>query len=72
MNKNTPAAKGIRTAYQVVVAFVVGLVAVIWAVPGVPEAVVGYFREYGIQTVLGAGAASGVASYLQNLIEDRR
>lgn len=72
MNKNTPAVKGVRTSFQVVVAFLVGLVLVVWAVPGVPEAVIQYFKEYGLQTVLGFSGLSGLLSYFQNLAEDRR
>ena len=66
--KNTPAGKGIRTAIQTVAGLVIGLVSVIWAVPGVPEAVVEYVRENALLIVASVSIPSGVVSYLQNKI----
>jgi hypothetical protein len=66
--KNTPAGKGIRTAIQTVAGLVIGLVSVIWAVPGVPEAVVEYVRENALLIVASVSIPSGIVSYLQNKI----
>lgn len=72
--KNTAKGKGVRTAIQATIgtiaAFLIGLVAVVWAVPGVPEAVTNYLVNNAVQLLtylgLSAGALSGVFSYLQN------
>ncbi len=66
MDKNTPVAKGVRTALQAVVGVVIGLVAVVWAVPGVPEAVISYLQDNLVQVLLLVGLPSGFVSYLQN------
>ena len=66
MDKNTPVAKGVRTALQAVVGVVIGLVAVVWAVPGVPEAVIAYLQDNLVQVLLLVGLPSGFVSYLQN------
>lgn len=64
--KNTPAGKGLRTAYQSMIGLVIGLFLTIWAVPGVEEAVVTYVRENIIQVVLSVGIPSGFVAWLQN------
>jgi hypothetical protein len=64
--KNTPAGKGIRTAIQTVAGLVIGLVSVIWAVPGVPEAVIEYIRENALLIVASVSIPSGLVSYIQN------
>ncbi len=66
MDKNTAAAKGIRTAIQAALGVLVGLVAVVWAVPGVPEAVVNYLKDNLVQILLVVGLPSGLISFLQN------
>ena len=75
MNKNTPAAKGVRTAYQSIIGFMVGLVAVVWAVPGVPEAITDYILNNWLTIVsslgLSTGVFSGLFALLQNKAEDK-
>lgn len=66
--KNTPAGKGLRTALQAVVGSAVGLVAVVWAVPGVPEAVVNYATQNWLPLLLTIGIPSGLLAWLQNKI----
>ncbi len=66
MDKNTAAAKGIRTAIQAALGVLVGLVAVVWAVPGVPEAVINYLQDNLVQVLLLVGLPSGFISFLQN------
>lgn len=76
MNKNTPRAKGIRTGLQAVGGFIVGLFTVVWAVPGVPEAVTGYLLDNWLAVVasfgISTGLFAGLASWLQNRWEDRQ
>lgn len=66
MDKNTPAAKGVRTAVQAVVGALVGLVLVVWAVPGVPEAVVEYLKGNLVPVLLTVGIPSGIVAWVQN------
>lgn len=71
ISKNTPAGKGIRTAFQAMAGFVLGLVAYVWAVPGVPEAVVSYLSQNWLPMLLVAGVPAGAVAWVQNLIEKR-
>lgn len=64
--KNTPAGKGFRTFYQAVAGFIIGLAAVVWAVPGVPEAVQGYLLQNALPLLLLFGIPAGLLSYFQN------
>ncbi|WP_146082358.1 hypothetical protein [Rathayibacter sp. AY1C5] len=67
--KNTPAGKGIRTAIQAIGGALVGLVAVVWAVPGVPEAVTSFLVDNTIPLLLAVGIPSGLIAFLQNKVE---
>lgn len=74
MNKNTPAAKGVRTFIQAVPGFFLGLVLTVWAVPGVKEAVIAYVQTDGLAllSLLFSGAVfTGLFSFLQNKVEDK-
>ena len=64
--KYTPTGKGLRTALQAVVGVLVGLVAVVWAVPGVPEAVTQYLTDNVLQIALIVGVPSGLVAFIQN------
>jgi hypothetical protein len=64
----SPKVKGLRTAIQSMVGVVVGLAVVVWAVPGVPEAVIQYLTENAIQVALVVGIPSGVVAWLQNTL----
>ena len=66
MNKNEPSVKGIRTALQAVVGSLIGLVVVVWAVPGVPEAVIEYAKTNWLPILLSIGIPSGLVSWIQN------
>lgn len=71
---NSAKAKAKRTSIQAfigsVAAFFIGLVTVVWAVPGVPEAVTGYLVEQAIPLAIGigipSGAIAGAVAYWQN------
>ncbi len=62
----TPLVKGVRTGIQSMIGAVVGLIVVVWAVPGVPEAVVHYLQTYWLPILLGIGVPSGLVAWLQN------
>lgn len=66
MNKNEPSVKGIRTGLQAVVGSLIGLVVVVWAVPGVPEAVVEYAKTNWLPILLSIGIPSGLVAWVQN------
>lgn len=72
VNKNTPEGKGIRTALQSMGGLLVGLVVVVWAVPGVPEAVTAYLTQNTITLLLSVGVPAGIIAWLQNVMEERR
>lgn len=64
--ERTPLNKGLRTGVQAVVGALVGLVLVVWAVPGVPEAVIEYARTNAVPILLLVGVPSGVVAWIQN------
>lgn len=76
MDKNTPKAKGFRTFIQAIPGFFIGLIVTVWAVPGVPEAVKQYVltEGVGLLIILGISASvvTGLVSYFQNRVEDRK
>lgn len=66
MQNRTPSQKGVRTALQAMAGVLVGLVAVVWAVPGVPEAVQTYLLNNAVQAMLLVGVPAGFTAFLQN------
>lgn len=64
--ERTPLNKGVRTGVQAVVGALVGLVLVVWAVPGVPEAVVNYATTNAVPILLAIGIPSGIVAFIQN------
>lgn len=66
--ERTPLNKGVRTALQAIVGAFVGLVLVVWAVPGVPEAVVEYLKGNAVPVLLAIGIPSGIVAWVQNLL----
>ena len=73
MNKNTPQAKGIRTAYQTIAGTVVAYVVGLWTLDGVQEYTTQFIRTEGVAAlliVLGAfGVGAGLLSFIQNKLE---
>ncbi len=64
--ERTPLNKGVRTALQAIVGALIGLVLVVWAVPGVPEAVIEYAKTNLVPLLLVIGVPSGFVAWLQN------
>lgn len=62
----TPVVKGVRTGIQAIIGSLIGLVAVVWAVPGVPEAVVEYAKTNWLPILLTIGIPSGIVAWVQN------
>lgn len=64
--ERTPLNKGVRTALQTIVGSLIGLVLAVWAVPGVPEAVIEYAKTNLVPLLLVIGIPSGFVAWLQN------
>ena len=64
INQDTALMRGVRTAIQAMLGFVVGLVGAVWAVPGVPEAVHNYISQNAGAMALSVGLPAAVASGL--------
>lgn len=60
--------RGVRTAVQAIIGFVTGLLATVWAVPGVPQAVNSYLSGHVVQLAVGFGLSSGVAAFIWNAL----
>lgn len=58
--------RGARTAVQAAIAFVTGLIATVWAVPGVPAAVNSYVSGHVVQLAVGFGLSTGVVTFIWN------
>lgn len=69
-DKNTPKAKGLRTAYQAIAGMVMTYFVGLWAIPEVQQYTSAFVREQGVATlvvVLGAfGLGAGLISFIQN------
>lgn len=59
--------RGLKTFVQAVVGLLVGLIVTVWAVPGVPHAVIGYLQTHVVELALLVGIPSGVTSLIWNL-----
>lgn len=67
--ERTPLNKGIRTGFQAALGALIGLITVVWAVPGVPEAVINYVTSPQVLYLIAAiGVPSGVVAWVQNLL----
>lgn len=66
INKDTAVWRGVRTAIQAAIGLVVGLIATVWAVPGVPEAVESYMASNVFQLALSVGVPAGIAGFVWN------
>lgn len=60
--------RGIRTGVQAVFGFLLGLVATVWAVPGVPEAVTNYLNGHIVELLVAFGFSTGLAAFVWNLL----
>lgn len=66
MNKDSAAARGIRTAIQAAIAFVIGLAVVVWQVPGVPQVVISYTTQNIAGLATSFGVSAGLVSFVWN------
>lgn len=68
LNSDTAVMRGVRTGLQAIIGLLAGLVAVVWAVPGVPQAVQTYLGNNVVQLALGVGIPAGIAGFIWNLL----
>lgn len=66
-SQDSATGRALKTAVQAIVGFVVGLVVVVWSVPGVPHAVLDYMRTNVFQLALFFGIPAGLTSFVWNL-----
>lgn len=67
-SQDSATGRAVKTAVQAAFGFIVGLVAVVWAVPGVPHAVVNYAETNFVQMLLFVGMPAGLTSLVWNLL----
>lgn len=60
--------RALKTAVQAAIGFIVGLFVVVWAVPGVPDAVAAYAKDNLVPVALAFGIPSGIASFVWNYL----
>ena len=65
--EDSAAGRGIKTAAQAIIGFCVGLVVVVWNVPGVPDAIVEYTKDHLGEILLLVGVPAGIISTVWNL-----
>lgn len=74
--QKTPAQRGWRTLAQSAGGALVGLLAAVWNVPGVPEAVVNYAQHNFVPLLITfitlVGVPSAVIAYVQNKLEAKK
>lgn len=71
-SQDSATGRGIKTFIQAVGGFIVGLVVTVWAVPGVPQAVINYVQQNAAQVLLTIGlpvaVSTGVISFIWNFL----
>lgn len=71
-NNDTAVIRGVRTGLQTIVGtfvtFIVGLVLVVWKVPGVSDAVVNYVGANLPVVLLSVGIPTGLVSFVWNIL----
>lgn len=67
-SSDTALVRGVRTTIQTFIGAFVGLLAAVWAVPGVPEAVTSYLSNNLVPLLLVVGIPAGVTSFVWNLL----
>jgi hypothetical protein len=60
--------RALRSAVSALVGFIVGLAITVWAVPGVPHAVILYTQDHIIDLLLTFGLSTGAVTYIVNLL----
>lgn len=70
MTKDSAVSRGIKTALQALITFVIGLIIVVANVPGVTDAIVTYTKDHALEVVVAFGVplsvGTGLTSFLYN------
>lgn len=76
MNKNTPKAKGVRTALQTLGGAVASYIAGLIALPAFRDYTANFVQTQGVAALLAIlvalGVGAGVVSFIQNYLEDKK
>lgn len=67
-SQDSATGRGLKTFVQSIVGFLVGLIVTVYAVPGVPTAVIAYTQAHLLELLLIVGVPSGLISLLWNLV----
>lgn len=65
-SQDSATGRGLKTALQSVIGLVVGLAVTVWAVPGVPDAIIHYVQKNLWEIALMVGVPSGITSFVWN------
>lgn len=65
-SQDSSTGRGLKTAAQSIIGFIIGLFVVVWAVPGVPTTVINYVHNNFLQVLLIIGIPSGITSFVWN------
>ena len=75
INKNTPAGKGVRTAFQTIAGTVVAYFTGLLALPAVREYTSNFLHTQGVAALLAVlaafGVGAGIVAFLQNKLEKK-
>jgi hypothetical protein len=66
MNKDTAVMRAVRTAIQTLAGVVLGLFTTVWAVPGVPDAVLTYLASNALVIGTAFGVPAGIVAFAWN------
>lgn len=71
-SQDSATGRGLKTALQAVITFIVGLAIVVWKVPGVPQAIFQYASANLVQVVTMIGlpmaVGTGLTSFVWNVV----
>jgi hypothetical protein len=75
MNKNTPKAKGVRTALQTIAGALVSYITGLLALPAVRDYTNNFVHTQGVAALggvlLALGVGAGIVAFVQNKLEDK-
>lgn len=60
--------RGLKTALQAIIGFVIGLSIAVYQVPGVPEIISSYIQKHSLDVVLNIGVPTALASGLVSFV----
>lgn len=66
-SQDSATGRALKTAMQAIIGFFIGLILAVWAVPGVPEAIIAYIKSNFVGVALMIGVPSGLTSFIMNL-----